>query len=85
MVGGAVTLSRTAGQSLLPFAQWGETSGRADRRIWEGTPQREGSKGYDPWQGEATGGGGKNFVLVDIFWKGREQLWLNYLGTCPWH
>lgn len=78
MVGGAVTLHGTAGQSLLPFAQEG-----SPRQGWlagaSGEGHLKGTKDSEPWEGEATRVGVKSFVPDDLFQRGGHH----YLGTCP--
>lgn len=60
VVGGAVTLCRTPGQSLLPFTQ--EVSLRQGWQGHLGEGHLQGSNDYEPWER-----GGKNFIPVDLF------------------
>lgn len=48
--------------------------GRADRDIWQGTLQRQGSKGYEPWDRRQQGWGLGEIFAPDLFQKGRDQL-----------
>lgn len=67
-MGGTVTLSRTAGQSLLPFTK--EVRLRpAHRAIGKGHLEGEGARALNPRQ-EAAGVVGNFFALIDLSQKG---------------